>query len=97
MTICVAGIYGMAADHVVAFNVVTADGRFRTVSEESYPDLFWALRGGGGGTFTVIVSVVIRAYPKLNVVTAGWRLDASTNGRNAFWNGTRKFFDEFLT
>ncbi|KAF3046657.1 hypothetical protein E8E12_011451 [Didymella heteroderae] len=51
-----AGIYGMAADHVIAFNVVTADGRFRTVSQDSYPDLFWALRGGGGGTFAVVVS-----------------------------------------
>lgn len=97
MTIHTAGIYGMAADHVVAFNVVTADGRFRTVSENSNSDLFWALRGGGGGTFAVVVSVVIRAHPKLNVVTAGWRLDASTNGVDAFWKGTNRFFGEFLT
>jgi FAD/FMN-containing dehydrogenase len=86
----------MAADHVVAFQVVTADGRFVTASEESNSDLFWALRGGGGGTFGVVVSVIIRAHPKLNVVTAGWKLDASTNSVDAFWAGTKKFYDVFL-
>ncbi|KAJ4992083.1 FAD binding domain-containing protein [Stagonosporopsis vannaccii] len=91
-----AGIYGMAADHVIAFNVVTADGKFRTVSQLSNPDLFWALRGGGGGTFGVVVSVIIRVHPKLKVVTAGWRLDASINSVDAFWTGTKNFFDEFI-
>jgi hypothetical protein len=86
----------MAADHVVAFQVVTADGRFVTASEESNSDLFWALRGGGGGTFGVVVSVIIRAHPKLNVVIAGWKLDASTNSVDAFWAGAKKFYDVFL-
>ncbi|KAI6362794.1 hypothetical protein MCOR25_006116 [Pyricularia grisea] len=91
-----AGIYGMAADHVVAFQLVTADGRLRTVSEDENPDLFWALRGGGGGTFGVVVSVVIRAHPKMNVVTAKWTLDTSNNSNDQFWKGVRKFYDEFL-
>ncbi|KAF4835215.1 FAD-linked oxidoreductase ZEB1 [Colletotrichum tropicale] len=91
-----AGIYGMAADHVVAFQIVTADGRFRTVSENENPDLFWALRGGGGGTFGVITSVIIRAHPRMNVVTAKWTLDASNNSIDQFWKGVRKFYDEFL-
>ncbi|KAF1834148.1 hypothetical protein BDW02DRAFT_598395 [Decorospora gaudefroyi] len=86
----------ITADHVVAFQVVTASGRFLTVSEASNPDLFWALRGGGGGTFAVVTSVIIRAHPKLNVVTAGWVLDASTNSVDAFWTGTKKFYDVFL-
>ncbi|KAG8162028.1 hypothetical protein KVR01_007793 [Diaporthe batatas] len=80
-----AGIYGMAADHVVAFQVVTADGRLRT-----------ALRGGGGGTFGVTMSVIIRAHPKMNVVTAKWALDISNNDMDQFWKGVRKFYDEFL-
>lgn len=91
-----AGIYGMAADHVVAFQVVTADGRLRTVSEDQNPDLFWALRGGGGGTFGVVVSVIIRAHPKMNVVTAKWTLDTSNNNVDQFWKGVRKFYDDFL-
>ncbi|KAF2641400.1 FAD-binding domain-containing protein [Massarina eburnea CBS 473.64] len=91
-----AGIYGMAADHVVAFQIVTADGRLRTVSESENADLFWALRGGGGGTFGVIVSVIIRAHPKMNVVTAKWTLDTSNNNVDQYWLGVRKFYDEFL-
>lgn len=91
-----AGVYGMSADHVVAFQVVTANGRFITVSEASNPDLFWALRGGGGGTFAVIVSVIVRVHPKLNVVTAGWYLDASNNSLEDFWKGTKKFYEVFL-
>ncbi|KAE8824776.1 hypothetical protein PTNB85_09540 [Pyrenophora teres f. teres] len=91
-----AGVYGMAADHVVAFQVVTADGRFITVSEDSNADLFWALRGGGGGTFAVVTSVIVRAHPKINAVTSSWTLDASKNSAQAFWAGTRKFYDLFL-
>ncbi|KAF6813204.1 FAD binding domain containing protein [Colletotrichum sojae] len=91
-----AGIYGMAADHVVAFQLVTADGRLRTVSEVENSDLFWALRGGGGGTFGIVVSVIIRAHPKMNVVTAKWTLDASNNSVDQLWKGVRKFYDEFL-
>jgi hypothetical protein len=90
-----AGLYGMSADHVVAFQVVTADGRFITVSETQNPDLFWALRGGGGGTFAIVMAVMIRAYPKLNVVTSSWTLDASSNSVDAYWAGTKKFC-EFL-
>lgn len=90
-----AGIYGMAADHVVAFQVVTADGRFITVSESSNPDLFWALRGGGGGTFAVVVSVIIRAHPKLNVVTSNWILNTTTNGVDKYWAAVTKFYDVF--
>ena len=42
-------VYGLAADQVLALEVVLANGRFVTVTEQSDPDLFWALRGGGGG------------------------------------------------
>jgi FAD/FMN-containing dehydrogenase len=42
--------YGLAADQVLALEVVLANGRFVTVTEETDHDLFWALRGGGGGT-----------------------------------------------
>ncbi|MFM9370165.1 FAD-binding oxidoreductase [Streptomyces sp. Da 82-17] len=41
--------FGWAADHVHAFDLVTADGELRHVTAEDEPELFWALRGGGGG------------------------------------------------
>ena len=41
-------IYGMAADHLLSMEVVLPSGAFVTASDTSNPDLFWALRGGGG-------------------------------------------------
>jgi hypothetical protein len=41
---------GMQVDNIVELEVVTADGKFQKVSECSNPELFWALRGGGGST-----------------------------------------------
>lgn len=49
-------VYGLAADQVLALEVVLANGRFVTVTEESDRDLFWALRGGGGGMFPLALS-----------------------------------------
>jgi FAD/FMN-containing dehydrogenase len=49
-------VYGLAADQVLALEVVLPNGRFVTVTEESDADLFWALRGGGGGRFALGLS-----------------------------------------
>ncbi|GCD97027.1 FAD-binding oxidoreductase [Embleya hyalina] len=54
--------YGYAADHVRSFDVVTADGAARTVSADSEPDLFWALRGGKGN-FGVVTAMEIGLFP----------------------------------
>lgn len=48
--------YGLAADNVLEFTAVLANGTAVTASACSNPDLFWALRGGGGGSFAVVTS-----------------------------------------
>ncbi|KAF2011481.1 hypothetical protein BU24DRAFT_426568 [Aaosphaeria arxii CBS 175.79] len=48
--------WGLMVDNAIEFDVVTADGVYRTINECTDPDLFWAMRGGGGGTFAVLVS-----------------------------------------
>ena len=47
----------------MAAEVITADGHIVVVNETSGADLFWALRGGGGGTFAVVASLTYRSWP----------------------------------
>ena len=79
-------LYGMAADQVLAIEIVTPDGRFVTASEESNNDLFWALRGGGGGMFGVMTSVTVKVYPVIPVATMQFSFATSTNvSSTTFW------------
>ena len=54
--------HGLSIDNLVAVTVVTADGELREASTQSNPDLFWALRGGGGN-FGVVTSFEFRLHP----------------------------------
>jgi hypothetical protein len=54
--------FGTAAAGLLEAEIVTADGRVRVVNECNHPDLFWALKGGGGGTFGVVTRVTLRTH-----------------------------------
>jgi FAD/FMN-containing dehydrogenase len=54
--------YGLSANSILAIEVVTADGRLRRVDHDNDPDLFWAMRGGGG-SFGVVTALEIALYP----------------------------------
>ncbi len=62
--------FGLACDNLVSAQLVTADGKLRRVSEKDEPDLFWAIRGGGGN-FGVATSFEYRLHPLESRVLAG--------------------------
>jgi hypothetical protein len=66
--------FGLTIDHLVSAKVVTPDGQLRTASASSEPDLFWALRGGGGGNFGIVTSFTFRTEPApdLTVFSVGF-------------------------
>jgi FAD/FMN-containing dehydrogenase len=54
--------FGTAAANLIEAEVVTADGRIRTANRNLEPDLFWALKGGGGSSFGVITRLTLRTH-----------------------------------
>lgn len=59
--------FGLAADNTLSFDVVTASGHLVTASRLRNQDLYWALSGGGGGNYGVVVSMTSRAHPEAMV------------------------------
>ncbi|KPM42244.1 hypothetical protein AK830_g4350 [Neonectria ditissima] len=59
--------FGLAADNTLEFEVVTAQGKLIKASRKQHDDLYWALSGGGGGNYGVVVSVTVRAHPEAKV------------------------------
>ncbi|KAF2113009.1 hypothetical protein BDV96DRAFT_497145 [Lophiotrema nucula] len=56
-------MWGLMVDQAVEFDIVTADGEQRTINECTDPDLFWAMRGGGGGTYAILTSYKFQLHP----------------------------------
>jgi FAD/FMN-containing dehydrogenase len=64
--------FGTAASGLLEAEIVTADGRLRTVNACSDPDLFWAIKGGGGGSWGVITRLTLRTHALPAFFGAAW-------------------------
>ena len=64
--------FGLGVDNVVSLRMVTVDGELITVSDqnETLADLWWALRGGGGGNFGVVIDMEIKLHPGEDATTS---------------------------
>jgi FAD/FMN-containing dehydrogenase len=81
--------YGLTIDNLISADVVLADGSFVVASAEENPDLFWAIRGGGGN-FGIVTSFLFQAHP-VKMVCAGpmlWELDQAPD--------VMKWYREFI-
>lgn len=61
--------YGLMVDNAVEFEVVTASGEVLVINECNDAELFWAMRGGGGGTYAVLTKFRVQLYPSLPIHT----------------------------
>ena len=77
--------YGLAANSVLAAELVTADGRHVRVDDENEPDLFWAVRGGGGN-FGAVTALELELYPHSEIYAGClfWPIERATEILNAW-------------
>lgn len=91
----IGGLFGMGADQIVSLTAVLANSSEVQITNHTHPDLFWALRGGGGSTFGVVTSVTVKAYPPLPATVDQWFW--ATTSADTFWAALRVYFDNVLT
>ncbi len=76
--------HGLSVDNLVSADVVLADGAFVTASADEHPDLYWALRGGGGN-FGVVTSLELRCHPVRDVLCGPVLYDLEDAGEVLRW------------
>jgi hypothetical protein len=75
--------YGLMADNAVEFDVVTADGQFRTINQCNDPELFWAMRGGGGGAFAVLINYRFQLHKAVKINVYSFLAEFKTQGNES--------------
>ncbi|KAL0933841.1 isoamyl alcohol oxidase (FAD binding domain-containing protein) [Colletotrichum truncatum] len=86
--------FGLSADNVLEWEVVTADGKLLTASKTENDDLFWALSGGGPGNWGVVTSMTVKAHPDAKFGGATLVIQAAENDNEAFFNAIDAFHEE---
>jgi FAD/FMN-containing dehydrogenase len=74
------GRCGLACDNTLTYDVATAEGQLIQANADSHPDLFWALKGGGGN-FGVVTSITYRLHP-IHTIVSGMLLFPFSQGRD---------------
>jgi hypothetical protein len=88
----------MGADQALEWEVVTANGTLLTASPTQNSDLYWALSGGGGGTYGVVLSLKVRAYPDTIVGGVSFLLTAPSGSPDddQLWDAISFFYRQNL-
>ncbi|KAG5987946.1 hypothetical protein E4U43_004891 [Claviceps pusilla] len=83
---------GLAVDNVLEYQVVTSNADLVTANENENQDLFWALKGGGGGTFGFVAQATIRVFPDDPVTVATTTIKAAVTNTMFWTEGVRELF-----
>ncbi|KAL2162840.1 hypothetical protein VTH06DRAFT_6676 [Thermothelomyces fergusii] len=83
--------FGLSADNTLEFEVVTAAGELLTASRTQNADLYWALSGGGGGNYGVVVSMTVKTFPDAVVGGATLAFYADENPAAIFYGAIDAF------
>ncbi len=92
--------FGLACDHLTAARVLLADGQIVTASAKENPDLFWALRGGGSGSFGIVTDFTFRLQhvPTATFAESFWILDHTTAAQFiADWQSLNEALDPAIS
>jgi FAD/FMN-containing dehydrogenase len=83
--------FGFVCDNLIKCEVVTADGRIVTASEDENADLFWGLRGGGGN-FGIVTAFHLRVHPLGPIVLGGMLMHLAESAPDLL-----RFYRDFMT
>jgi FAD/FMN-containing dehydrogenase len=79
------GAYGMAADAVLEWEVITTKGEHIIATPSNHTDLYWALSGGGAGTFGVVLSMTTKIFPDGPIGSGILTFNMSSNNTENYW------------
>ncbi len=82
---------GMGADNALEWEVVTAKGDYLVATPTQNSDLYWALSGGGGSTYGVVLSLTMKLHPEGPIGGASFSFNSSSAGLDAFWQAVDVF------
>ena len=88
--------YGLTIDSLLAADIVTANGELLRVDDENSPDLFWAIRGGGGN-FGVVTRFKFKLHPVSDIVGGMLFLPATADTISGFMSAAEEASDELST
>lgn len=88
-----ASYIGLGADQALAWEVVTADGRQVTATPSQSSDLYWALSGGGGGTYAVVTALTVKAYPDVKVAGANMTFTNAGVSQETYYSVVETFLE----
>lgn len=87
------GAYGLSADNTLEWEVITAEGEHLIATPTQNADLYWALSGGGGGTYAVVISLKVKAHPDGIVGGAQLQFYPTNISQEAYFGAIHEFHE----